>query len=610
MAGLHKWGIEFPEGATELDVHMWRYAHDKRPPEKGGPSGEEERWLEFKHVVDLLWNHPDSTRRVIWNAWTERMLRAMITHRYTCLAGCGSSGKSDAMAVAALVEWLSAPSETLVLITSTTKDGARKRVWKSVTELWNSLEADWERKGKLLPGKMVASRALLKGMDINGNYSEALGLCIVAADTSSDQEASKYLKGLKAPAEGRGRLRLYADEMTDLGDSVRVAGLGNLNTNPDFKMVCAGNPRLKMDSFGLIAAPRNGWRSVSLDDDEWENDVGITLRFNASESPRIIEDDGNDKYGWFPSQQSIDQMKLKFGADSAEYWSQVLGMWPPDGLDNTIWSEGELLKSAATDCNFDGPTIMVSGLDMPYNSGGDRAVYIWGECGKSEGVKKLRIHGYKVLTEGLTEEKLAEINKGSTDQVTANLHMIRQYIALNKQYGIRPRYTGYDSTGGGVVFGQWVEREWEPGAQAVNFGGKPVERRYGFDGDEERFGNRVAQLWCQPKSFVRELQIVNLPPELCKELCTRKYADKSPGGRVYIETKTDLKKRIGESPDLSDAFVILVEVALLNGLLSDEETASVEKRVFENWRKIITKGRTKSDKKGWANPTPKKLMRK
>ena len=251
-----RWGVQFPAGLPELEVWLWRYAHDRRPVDGGGPDLED-KWEAFQRIVNLLWNHEKSTRRVIWNAWTNRMFRAMIAHRYVSFAGCGSSGKSDAAAVFALVEWLAAPTETLCLITSTTIEGARKRVWKSVTELWNSLEMQWKAQGKALPGKMLDSgnNAKIKGIDITGKFTDGLGLSIGAADTTNDAAASKKLKGLKAPAEGMGRLRLFADEMPDLGRSVLVAAVGNLNSNRDFKCVALGTRVSRWIRSGSFAGP-------------------------------------------------------------------------------------------------------------------------------------------------------------------------------------------------------------------------------------------------------------------------------------------------------------------------------------------------------------------
>jgi len=595
---ISRWGVRLPVGLTEVDAWLWRYAHDKRPYEKGGPD-DDDKWEAFKKIVDLLWNCPDSSRRVIWNAWTERMLRAMVEYRYVGLAGCGSSGKSDAAAVFALVEWMAAPTETLCLITSTTIEGAKKRVWKSVTELWNSLEAMWHREGKSLPGKMLSSgnNAQIKGIDINGKFSSALGISIVAADTSADQSASKKLKGLKAPAEGRGRLRLIADELPDLGRSVYVAAIGNLNANPDFKCVGLGNPRFKMDPFGELCEPKaqGGYKSVTAMDDDWETDVGICIRFDATKSPRITEPNGDKLYPWMPDASYIAQIAKKFGEDSAEFWSQVRGMWPPDGLDNSIWSEGELLSAGEkTIVKWDSPpkVVKISGLDIPYTSGGDRAPFIWAECGKVNGKKVMSCLSVKVLSEGITEDTFTDQEDDSGQAMSSGLHMINQFKSLNMELGITPRRTGYDATAGGKIFSDWVTAAWKPGCRAINFGGKAIERISSYDDDENsaEFGNRVAQLWCQPKPLVREGQILNIPREVAMELCQRKFSAKATSGKLWIETKDEMKKRTGESPDLADAFVILVEVALLNGLLEFDEVKKIEKGELKKWNSLATQG--------------------
>lgn len=578
---------------TELDLWSWRYAHDKRPIDKGGP-GEEDTWEAFKNIIDLLWNCKGSSRRIIWNTWTERMLRAMVKYRYVALAGCGSSGKSDAAAAFSLVEWLVAPTETLCLITSTTIAGAKLRVWKSVTELWNALEARWESEGRALPGKMLSSgnNAQIKGVDINGKFSAALGLSIVAADTSADQAASKKLKGLKAPAEGRGRLRLIADEMPDLGRSVYVAAIGNLNANADFKCISLGNPRFKMDPFGEISEPsrEGGYNSVTSADESWDTDVGVCIRFDATKSPRMTEKNGDKLYPWMPDQQYIDQIRNKFGEDSAEFWSQVRGMWPPDGLDNSIWSEGELMLSEADKIGkWDNPNkvFKISALDIPYTSGGDRAVFIWGECGMENGVRKLRILGVKVLSEGITEETFeGQFSADDGRAMSSNLHLIQQFKSLNMELGITPRRAGFDATAGGKIFSGWVTADWKPGCRAINFGGKPVERTIEFDEDSSDYGNRVAQLWCQPKPLIRERQIVGIPREVSMELCQRKFAPKRTSGKLWIESKDEMKNRTGDSPDLADAFVILIEVALLNGLLEFQEVKKVEKQEMNRWNKM------------------------
>lgn len=149
---VEAYGKLFPDGTTPLDIELWCYAHDDREEnhymsEVEGFRGRLTRWDHFRNAVDLLWNCEGSSRKVVWNEWTNRMLKAMIYEKFVGLAGAGSSGKSDAAAVFAIVDWLSAPTERMFLVCSTTLAGARGRIWKSISELWSALAAKWERDG-------------------------------------------------------------------------------------------------------------------------------------------------------------------------------------------------------------------------------------------------------------------------------------------------------------------------------------------------------------------------------------------------------------------------------------------------------------------------------
>ena len=118
----------------------------------------------------------------------------------------------------------------------------------------------------------------------------------------------------------------------------------------------------------------------------------------------------------------------------------------------------------------------------------------------------------------------------------------------------------------------------------------------------------MAQLWCQPKPLVREGQVLGIPREVVMELCQRKFSDKQTSGKVYIEKKDDMKKRTGQSPDLADAFCILIEVAILNNLLDIEEVKKVEKEELNNWRKFVLGDfNPLSGNHVLGNPSPKRL---
>jgi hypothetical protein len=585
---ITRYGKQFPEGITDLDVELWCYAHDDRAE---GERGRLTRLEHFENAVDLLWNSPDSTRRVIRNGWTTRMFRGMIYNRYCCLAGAGSSGKSDAAAVFCLVEWLARPTETLCLIMSTTLQGAKKRVWKSVNELWNSLEHQWKIAGVSAPGKMIDSRNMLVGLDITGKWSEGIGLCLIAADKDNEKEAAKKLKGLKAPAEGRGHLIAVADEATDLGDSVRVAMVGNLNTNPNFTGVFMGNPGSKLNMFGRVSEPLaedGGWNSLSLGMQEWRTALGVVMSFDAHSSPRLIEPDGDEKYPWMPSRQAINQMAQQFGVDSLEYWAQVRGMFCPTGLERTVWSELELINAMPRvelqEWDFP-PEMRCAALDPAFVTEGDRSPVCWAEFGTVKGRKTMNFLGFQIVQE---TTGTSVNDHGEEVPLTVSENVINQFRDLCSFHQVPPKRAGFDGTGAGITFGQWLHTKWSHAVHAVNFGTKPVERRADSQNEETIYKNRVTQLWVQPKALVREKQIRGVPMEIIEELCQRKWHEKRHTGTcACVEEKKDMKKRTGKSPDLADTFVILVEVAILNNLLDVIEIRKDDRRLHKQWGEVI-----------------------
>jgi len=79
----------------------------------------------------------------------------------------------------------------------------------------------------------------------------------------------------------------------------------------------------------------------------------------------------------------------------------------------------------------------------------------------------------------------------------------------------------------------------------VQFGGRATDRRYRFKGDE---------IWGRMRDALKNLCIPS-DDELRAELIQREYAF-TPSGLINLESKTDIKKRGGESPDIADALAL------------------------------------------------------
>ena len=61
--------------------------------------------------------------------------------------------------------------------------------------------------------------------------------------------------------------------------------------------------------------------------------------------------------------------------------------------------------------------------------------------------------------------------------------------------------------------------------------------------------------------LIRNKQLFGISRDLLREMTERQYTtEKGLSMRIRVETKTDMKSRIGKSPDISDAAFILIEL--------------------------------------------------
>ena len=102
--------------------------------------------------------------------------------------------------------------------------------------------------------------------------------------------------------------------------------------------------------------------------------------------------------------------------------------------------------------------------------------------------------------------------------------------------------------GGGVV-DILNDRGFKKIVQPVMFGSKA----FAF----ERYHNRRAEMWDEMRAWLAQEQEVSIPDDekLCAELCAvaKKYDSQ---GRLQLEEKEELKKRLGRSPDKGDALAL------------------------------------------------------
>lgn len=503
--------------------------------EKGGES----RFYHFKRIVSALWPE-DGPKPFIWHPWAERMIEAACETKYLAVAGCASSGKTDAFAIWAIVNFIAAPYETMVLVTSTSLKDSRKRIWGSIRDYWQAAPP--------LPGKLVDSMGLIRFDDGSGGTSDKCGITLIAAEKKKEKEAVGKLIGFKNE-----RVIVIADEMPELSESILEASASNLSLNPEFQFIGIGNPASRFDAFGILAKPQNGWQSISPLEDEWITERGLCIRFDGEKSPNVLT--GKLIYPWIVTQAKIDEAKARFGENSLAYYRMFRGYWAPTGEDDNIYSETEIITAGADQAAiWIEPPTRVAALDPAFTNGGDRTPVQFGLFGTSrDGIPTLMYTHRELLQDDVTNKK-----KTRTEQI------VQKFKELCEIEGVDPFCAAFDKSGAGGPFGDVVSMMWAPEVLGVQFGGKASDLPVSISDttlSSDRYVNRVTELWFGAKELIRTGQLKGIDLELAKEMCNRKYStQKGVGLRMVVESKVDMKARTGESPDLADAAMILIEL--------------------------------------------------
>ena len=121
-------------------------------------------------------------------------------------------------------------------------------------------------------------------------------------------------------------------------------------------------------------------------------------------------------------------------------------------------------------------------------------------------------------------------------------------IATNLIRELKPARLFLDDGGvGGGVYDMLKDRGFGEIVRGVNFGAKAI--------DDERYANRRAEMWDAVREWLTGNVQLPKDDKLLDDLCSvnKKYDQK---GRLQLESKDDVKKRLGRSPDKADALAL------------------------------------------------------
>lgn len=538
------WDVTFFQSMLLIELFMFRWFDHPttaRLRKKEHIRGSEKA-AHFVRIVDLLWNRKDSPARFDWHDYALRMTEASCAHDYLAIAGAASTGKSDFAAIYAIVQALAEPSKTLVIVTSTSLKAAKGRVWASIKKYFHALPQG------CAPFKLVDSDGVIR---YTGEGSTGqMGLMLVAGEASKSTEASSKLIGLKNT-----RVFMVADELSDLAESVLRAALDNLSSNPYFQLIGLSNPRSRFDPMGIISEPKDGWDSINIETQEWVTKMGYAIRLDGKYSPNLLE--GTTVYPYLLTQAKWDAALSRAGV-SGERSSGFLRMirgWFPDSVgDEAIFSQADFGYGKAFDRAIWGTEapIKIAGCD-PAFAGGDRTILVFGEYGKNtEGKMVIHLTAIIVITDDATNK-----------EVPPNHQRAQKIVDECKKRGVHPKHFGIDTTGAGAVMAEVIVTLWSSEIHHCLFAGAPSDKPMSpVDPTpaKEAVANRVSELWCCASDYLRAGHIRGMDTALARELSSRFYDPRASGKKRKVESKVEMKERIGYSPDIADAWVIMIDL--------------------------------------------------
>lgn len=139
--------------------------------------------------------------------------------------------------------------------------------------------------------------------------------------------------------------------------------------------------------------------------------------------------------------------------------------------------------------------------------------------------------------QGLRGYKYAELRNARTPDIAARVMLAKQRWASEVEF--------VDGTGG---FGGGVVDALIQGGHApyeVHFSGKAIDPRY---------YNKRAEMWFEMANWVKRGGVLPRCPKLKKELTAPTYSFKN--GKFILESKEQIKDRLGFSPDRADALAL------------------------------------------------------
>ena len=565
------YGVAFPKGTPQLVIELqafrnaWRHKKgwiDKR-------SGRfEEPFMHALRICQMLWEpkYVEIQNGEALNTYFLDCLKDLCEFDDLAITGPASAAKTFSSAVFMLICFYSNPEQFMGLISTTSGQGADRRVWGDIRKL--HINARLEEYGVPKIGEIVNHKncivynpAKMVGEDFNiRDFRQGIIVIPVASD-STGQAALDTIMGSK---------NKFVCWMVDEGPAMPteiMSPRSNLESNPNFQFIMVGNANLRTDPLGRACEPLDGWRMIDPSVKRWRGQTLNVLFLHGECSPNdYYAPDAKHKRDLpFPylanaitrdkTAQTQGKGNLENGRNTIHYWRFVIGYWLGSDTHQTVLSEA-FVKSNGGDLEpkrwgVMRPTVF-AGFDPAYTSGGDAVSLFFAEIGTDISGKKQLVY----------DKSAIEIRPVVSDRKEFAKAVAQEVVSLCRERGCLPQNFGGDVSGDGGIIMKAVENEWGLAGIQLLSSLEPSTRA--------KYNNRVSQYWMQVREIIETglCRSFNIHGNYARDLFERRFQEDQ---RTFkVEKKKDMKKRIHRSPDNGDAFCYCNEMIVRSGLLEED----------------------------------------
>lgn len=540
---IEKFGKLWPDNTTTLQIHLTLYLHATEP---------EEKFQHFRTAYSLLFPELVST----WNTWTEEMMRVWceetrIGGGVGAVLGASGTGKSMSFGYFAVLDWLAAPDDTIILCASTTIAELNSRIWKYVRRAYTNIPF---KVGKLRLSKPEA---------------------IISANL----EAGIYATALDGDPEGEGlkgfhpkRLRIIVDEATAIKSAIMNTWINWISANKNFALFTLSNFRGLDNLSAKVTEPLLGWTSIDYETKtSWKTKVGgQALLLDALRSPVYKQPQLKHKLPFLKTKEEIDAIIFGtldvpgLGATHPRVMQYIRSIPTFDEGVKSVLTQKLITRGgadkAATWAGW-GQTKLLS-LDPAFTTSGDEVIL-------QPGILGYERDGVQVLEFG----DPISIPLNSNTRIPVEYQILDYVVGYAKKQGIPPENFVMDGGGSGRGLGSIFQYEWSDKILVIMPGYSASEDMVDVQlkkTAKDIYDRLVTELWFEFRRFVETSQIRKLPPAAQAQFCARVYDDSKI--KIRLETKPEYKLRISGSdsvkgsPDEADAGTYLLYLAKMHGL--------------------------------------------